>query len=46
MLCNAIHIILTMNKIKWLIAEGVLHCIISIIVSNYIEKESQLLLYI
>lgn len=46
MLCDAIHIIFPMNETQRLIVEGVLHRVISTTVSNCVEKESQLLLYI
>lgn len=45
-LCNTIHIIFPINKTQWLIVKGVLHCVILTTMSNYVQKESQLLSYI
>ncbi len=46
MLCDAMHTILPMNKTQRLIVEWVLHRVITTTVSNGVQKESQLLLYI
>ncbi len=46
MFCDVIHTILLINGTQQLIVEGFLHCVITTTISNCVQKELQLLLYI